>query len=80
MAAAGVAAILDDVPILLPLLTPGEGAAAGLAELVGMGRGALGFGLAVRHGAGVLRWHLVEEFYDERPGRLELTQTMMRFS
>jgi hypothetical protein len=47
VAAAGVAAVLDDVPVLRPLLAPLEGAAAGLADLVLVRCGALGFGFSV---------------------------------
>jgi hypothetical protein len=50
VAAAGVAAVLDDVPVLGPLLAPLEDMAAGLADLVSVGSGAFGFGFAVGHG------------------------------
>jgi len=48
-ATAGVGAEGDDVPVALPLLAPTEGAATGLAGLVGVRGGALGFGFAVGH-------------------------------
>ncbi len=48
--AAGIAAVLNDVPVLRPLLTPFEGAAAGLADLVFVRGGSLGFTFAVGHG------------------------------
>ena len=51
VAAAGFAAELEDVPVLLVLLLPLDGAAAALAELVFMRGGAVGFAFAVGHGA-----------------------------
>ena len=53
VAAAGITAMLDDVPVLGPLLAPLEGAATGLADLVAVRGGALGFGFAVGHGLDV---------------------------
>ena len=49
LVAAGVAAELDDVPVLGPLFAVGEGAAAGLAEFFFAWGGAVGFGFAVGH-------------------------------
>ena len=48
-AAAGFAAEFDDVPVLLVFSLPLDEAAAGLAELVFVGSGAVGFGFAVGH-------------------------------
>jgi hypothetical protein len=50
MATAGVGAIFYVVPVALPLFAPGDGAAAGLAELVGVRGDAFGFVFAVGHG------------------------------
>jgi hypothetical protein len=55
VAATGVAAVLNDVPVLCPLLAPLEGAAAGLADLVFVRGGAFGFGFAVGHDAVMMR-------------------------
>ena len=52
LVAAGVAAMLDDVPVLGPLLAPLEGATAGLADFVFVRGGAVGLGFAVGHGVG----------------------------
>ena len=49
IAAAGFAAEFNDVPVLLPLLLPLNRTAAGLAELVFMRGGTVGFGFAVGH-------------------------------
>lgn len=49
LVAAGVAAELDDVPVLGPLVAVGEGASAGLAEFFFAWGGAVGFGFAVGH-------------------------------
>ena len=49
-AAAGIAAVLEDVPVARQFGTPCEGAAAGLAQLVAVRRGAVGARLAVGHG------------------------------
>jgi len=54
VAAAGVAAIFDDVPVLRPLLAPLEGASAGLADLVLVRGDAFGFTFAVGHGTELL--------------------------
>jgi len=43
VAAAGVATVLDDVPVLRPLLAPLKGAATGLADLVLVRGCAFGF-------------------------------------
>lgn len=50
VASAGVTAVLDDVPVLRPLLAPRKGAAVGLADLILVRGGAVGFGFAVGHG------------------------------
>jgi hypothetical protein len=46
---ARIAAITDHIPVLLPALTPLEGASTGLADLVLMRCSAFGFASAVRH-------------------------------
>jgi hypothetical protein len=49
VAAAGVATVLDDVPVLLVLFLPLDGTAAGLADLVLVRGGAFGFAFAFGH-------------------------------
>ena len=51
VASAGVGAELDDVPVALPGFSPGDGAATGFADFLFVRGGAVGFGLAVGHGA-----------------------------
>ena len=55
VAAAGVAAVFDDVPVLRPLLAVFEGAAAGLADFVAVRGGSFGSGSAVGHGKRSIR-------------------------
>jgi hypothetical protein len=68
VAAAIVAAVFDDVPILGPLLAPLEGMAAGLADLFFVRGDALGFVLTVGHRS------LMPARAVQKSGDLELAQ------